>query len=142
VGALIKTGTDGMIIGEDDLRLLTSGGALDPSTRAVPVLLQVANSDGRLKINETVPVELYTSESKRTPAIPYGSVYEDEGLSIVFVQTEGEAFEKRVVRTGPRYENWVPVLDGVGVGERVVSKGGYHVKLASTSAEIGHGHAH
>lgn len=142
VGALVKTRTGRMIIGETDLRLLSSGGALDPITRAVPVLLQVENPDGALKINETVPVELYTSEGSNAPTIPLSSVFEDEGLHVVYVQREGEAFEKRIVQTGPRYEDWITVLDGIDVGERVVTTGGYHVKLASTSAEIGHGHAH
>jgi RND family efflux transporter MFP subunit len=142
VGALIKTGSGGLIVDVSELRVLSSGGALDPKTRSVPVLLQIDNGSGILKINQTVPVELYTSEGVSSPAVPVGSVYEDEGMAVVYIQAEGETFEKRTVRKGPRYQNWVAILDGIKPGERVITKGGYHVKLASTSAEIGHGHAH
>ena len=142
VGALIKTNDEGIVVGEESMRLLSSGGALDPDTRTVPVLLQVSNEAGLLRINETVPLELYTSEGISSPAVPFGSIYDDDGLDVVFVQTGEESFEKRVVQKGPRHENWVAILDGLAGGERVVTQGGYHIKLASTSKEIGHGHAH
>ena len=124
------------------MRVLTTGGALDPVTRAIPILLEVNNSNGRLTINESTPVELYASDGVSATAVPRAAVYEDEGLDIVFVQAGGESFEKRTVVLGPHYADWVSILEGVRPGERVVTRGGYHVKLASTSAEIGHGHAH
>jgi multidrug efflux pump subunit AcrA (membrane-fusion protein) len=61
----------------------------------------------------------------------------------VFVQLEGESFERRPVEISFRDGAWVGVLAGVGPGERVVTRGVPQVRLASTgSAEIGHGHAH
>lgn len=144
VGAHVNAGAadGGLILTEADLRVLTTGGALDPVTRTIPVLLEVANTSGRLTIYESSPVELYSSDGDSAIAVPQIAVYEDEGFDVVFVQTEGESFEKRVVVTGPRYAGWVSILEGLRPGERVVTRGGYHVKLASTSAEIGHGHAH
>jgi len=48
-----------------------------------------------------------------------------------------------VQRLGAREGDWVEVLDGLTSGQRVVSRGAYLVKLASTgTAQIGHGHAH
>ena len=142
VGVLIKTGGEGIYISGQNLRLLSRGGALDPKTRAVPIIIQIANEDDLLKINQIVPVELYTSEGISSAAVPIGAIYEDEGLDVVFVQTGGESFEKRIVQKGPRHGNWIAILDGIAAGERIVTRGGYHVKLASTSTEIGHGHAH
>ena len=75
-------------------------------------------------------------------AVPRSAVYEDEGLDVVFVQASGESFAKRIVKVGPHHSGWVSILDGILPGERVVIRGGYHIKLASTSEEIGHGHAH
>ena len=125
-----------------DMRVLTTGGALDPVTRTVPVLLEVDNSSGRLTIYESSPVELYSSDGDSAVAVPETAVYEDDGLEVVFVQTGGESFEKRAVVAGPGYAGWVSIIEGLRPGDRVVTLGGYHVKLASTSAEIGHGHAH
>jgi RND family efflux transporter MFP subunit len=132
----------GLIITDTDMRVLTTGGALDPVTRTIPVLLEVANTSGRLTIYESTPVELYSSDGDSAIAVPKTAVYEDTGLDVVFVQAGGESFEKRVVVTGSRHAGWVSILRGLEPGDRVVTRGGYHVKLASTSAEIGHGHAH
>jgi RND family efflux transporter MFP subunit len=142
VGAFVNSSGAGWTIQGRDMRVLTTGGALDPVTRTIPVLLEVSNSDGRLTIHESTPVELYASDGASATAVPRSAVYEDEGLDVVFVQAGGESFEKRSVVLGPRHAGWVSILAGIRPGERVVVRGGYHVKLASTSAEIGHGHAH
>ncbi|HEX2896547.1 MAG TPA: efflux RND transporter periplasmic adaptor subunit, partial [candidate division Zixibacteria bacterium] len=125
-----------------DMRVLTTGGALDPVTRTVPVLFEISNVDNILNINQSMPVEVYGTAGKVATAIPITAIYEDEGMDVVFVQAGGESFEKRLVTLGPKFAGWVTVLNGIQEGERVVSRGGYHVKLASTTAEIGHGHAH
>ena len=144
VGALINAddGGGGWLLQDDDMRVLTTGGALDAATRTIPVLLEVANESGRLTINELTPIELFTSEGDSGIVVPRTAVYDDDGIDMVFVQTGGESFEKRLVVLGPYYSEWVSILEGIRLGERIVSQGGYHVKLASTSAEIGHGHAH
>lgn len=144
VGAYVNAGaaTDGLLLTENDMRVLTTGAALDPVTRTIPVLLEVANTSGRLTIYESTPVELYSSKGDSTIAVPKGAVYEDGGFDVVFVQTGGESFQKRVVTTGPRHAGWVSILQGLRPGDRIVTQGAYHVKLAATSAEIGHGHAH
>ena len=144
VGAFAHGGGEnsGWTIPRSDMKVLTTGGALDPTTRTIPVLIEVANTTRRLTINESTPVELYGSDGTMATAVPRSAVYEDEGLDVVFVQAGGESFAKRVVKVGPHHSGWVSILEGILPGERVVIRGGYHVKLASTSAEIGHGHAH
>jgi RND family efflux transporter MFP subunit len=144
VGARINSDATagGLILTTADMQVLTTGGALDPVTRTIPVLLEVTNTSGNLTIHESTPVELYSSNGDTAIAVPETAVYEDGGLDVVFVQTGGESFEKRMVVTGPRHAGWVSILDGLRPGDRVVTRGGYHVKLASSSAEIGHGHAH
>ncbi|MBU2501402.1 efflux RND transporter periplasmic adaptor subunit [bacterium] len=142
VGAWINDDDGGWEVPRSALTVLTTGGALDPVTRTVPVLLEIENSAGLLTINESTPVELYAGDGVVTTAVPRSAVYEDEGLDVVFVQTGGESFAKRIVRVGPHHAGWVSILEGVAEGERVVIRGGYHVKLAATTAEIGHGHAH
>lgn len=142
VGAWINSGDEGWVVPPAAMKVLTSGGALDPVTRTVPILLEIANADGRLTINESTPVELYADDGAIATTVPRSALYEDEGLDIVFVQTGGESFAKRVVELGPAFGDRVGILAGVEPGERVVVRGGYHVKLAATTAEIGHGHAH
>lgn len=144
VGAFVKSdlATGGWTIGEKDLRVLTTGGAFDPVTRTIPVLLEISNQNERLRIHESTPVELYAADGNNATTVPAGALYEDDGMAVVYIQTGGESFEKRVVTVGPHYNGWVSILRGLAAGERVVVTGGYQVKLASSSAEIGHGHAH
>lgn len=142
VGVRINGGSDGWVVPSAAMKVLSTGGALDPVTRTVPVLLEITNPEGRLTIHESTPVELYAGDGTVATAVPRSAVYEDEGMDIVFVQADGESFAKRVVQLGPAFADWVGILAGVEPGERVVVRGGYHVKLAATTAEIGHGHAH
>ncbi len=144
VGAHVKSGGPGggWTVPAADLRVLATGGAVDPATRTVPVLLEIRNDDDRLRIGDVLPVELIASEGANAVAVPEGAVLEDAGVPVVFVQAGGESFVKRIVIPGPTHAGWTTIRDGLAPGERVVTSGGYFVKLAGTSAVIGHGHAH
>ena len=75
------------------------------------------------------------------PVVPAAAVVDDAGRPIVFVQREGETFERRAVTLGPRSGDVVQITDGVKPGDRVVTKGAYLVRLASLSTSVpAHGH--
>ena len=124
-------------------RLVAVGGVVDATSRTVPVVFEFAPGARPLPIGLAVQAQVFSGSAREAVAIPVSSVLDEGGLSVVFVQTGGESFERRQVRLGARNGDWVEVLDGVTVGSRVVSRGAYLVKLASTgTAQIGHGHAH
>jgi membrane fusion protein, heavy metal efflux system len=76
-------------------------------------------------------------------SIPVSALIEEQGIFYVYVQVEGEAFEKREVKLGVSDGIRIQVLSGVSEGERVVSKGAYQVKLATMSGALpAHGHEH
>jgi membrane fusion protein, heavy metal efflux system len=62
----------------------------------------------------------------------------------VYVQVGGESFERRPFIAGPTDGTFTIVAGGVSRGEHVVTRGAYHVYLASLgTTEIGdHGHPH
>ena len=141
--ALTVPGLKSAIIVEgSDFRLLSMGNIVDADSRTIPILLEITNPDHILKIGQMTQVELYTSRETRSLSIPESALYDDDAQQIVFVHVEGESFEKRAVKTGSRYKGLIAIQSGLKAGERVVTQGGYLVKLASTSKEIGHGHAH
>jgi multidrug efflux pump subunit AcrA (membrane-fusion protein) len=75
--------------------------------------------------------------------VPSSAIVDDAGRPIVFVQVEGEAFERRPVTLGTREGELVQVLSGVKPGEHIVTKGAYLVRLASLSTSVpAHGHVH
>lgn len=135
--------SDEIVIAPPDGRLVTIGRVIDPETRTAPIIFELADPAAHLRIGQSVDVVVATGPARRALAIPQAAVLDDGGRSIVFVMVEGEAFERRVVRTGVRSGGWVEVLAGVKAGERVVAEGAYAVKLAASSGAIpAHGHAH
>jgi len=126
-------------------RLVTVNDVVDPKTRTVPVIFEVKNSEGRLKVGMFADVSLRTGHAEDALTLPEEALFEDEGKFFVFVQKQGESFERREVKTGIRGSGHVQILAGLKEDERIVLKGGYYVKLASLSsrtpdAHAGHGH--
>ena len=87
-----------------------------------------------MKITEIIRRPLITEKT---------SIQREDGRTIVYVQPEGETFEKREVRLGGAEGGVVLVLAGVKDGERVVTGAAYQVRLASLSSAVpAHGHEH
>lgn len=64
-------------------------------------------------------------------AVPRDAVVEVNTRPYVFVQVDGEHFEKRAVTVGHTDGEFVHIIAGVNKGERVVTRGGFDVHLAS-----------
>ncbi|MDA1354268.1 MAG: hypothetical protein O3A01_07385 [bacterium] len=83
------------------------------------------------------------SKARAQLVVPYSTLLEQEGAYYLYVQTEGERFEKRSVSLKAVAGNDAILESGVKAGERVVSKGATAIKLSAFSgAPPGHGHAH
>jgi membrane fusion protein, heavy metal efflux system len=131
------------VVDESTGRLITIGHVIDPMTRTVPVIFEVANREGRLRIGQFAKVGIFSGDPVEALAIPESAIVEDAGKQIAFVQVEGEAFERRTVSLGIRDQGWVEVKEGLAAKERVVTVGAYEIRLASASGTIpAHGHAH
>jgi membrane fusion protein, heavy metal efflux system len=130
-------------VDETNSKLVTVGRVIDPRTRTVPVIFEVDNGDGRLRIGNFARVVIATGAPRRALAIPGSAIVDDAGKSIAYVMVEGEAFERRPLRLGIRSSDWVEVLEGVAAGEHVVTAGAYEIKLqAAAGAVPAHGHVH
>ncbi|HEU0030041.1 MAG TPA: efflux RND transporter periplasmic adaptor subunit [Kofleriaceae bacterium] len=124
-------------------RVVTLGRVLDPETRTVPLIFELANPQGKLRVGQFAKVVVATGDPVRALAIPESAIVEDAGKPVAFVQVEGEAFERRPLTLGLRSNGWVEVKDGLAAGERVVTRGAYEIKLASAAGSIpAHGHVH
>ncbi len=124
-------------------RLIGAGALVDSTTRTVPVLFEIATPHPGLKIGMAVKARVFVGQTQPGLAVPANAVVDESGVAVVFVQTGGESFQRRPVRTGARDGDWIQILDGLEPGQRVVTRGAYLVKLAATkTGGIGHGHAH
>ena len=129
--------------GDFAANVIASGSILDPETRRVPITFELENHEGELKVGEFTQVNLQTSHGREAVSVPRSAVIDDDGTPVVYVQSGGESFVRRVITIGTIDGNWVEVFSGVNEGERVVTEGAYKVKLASSATdEVGHGHAH
>ena len=124
--------------------LVSVGSVIDPDSRTLPVRFAVANPDRALKVGMLADGHLLLGDPVEGVAIPASAVQDEDGLAVVYVKVGGEAFQRRIVATGPSDGSWIIVASGVGAGEQVVTTGAYQVRLASLGdAEISdHGHPH
>lgn len=124
-------------------RIERVGHAVNPESRRIPVVFDVANGDASLRIGQSLPVRLGRGPAPERVSVPLSAVVDDGGRPVVFIQLDGESFARKPVKTGPRDARHVQILEGIDPGDRVVSRGAYHIRLAAMSTRIpAHGHVH
>lgn len=124
-------------------RVVSVGSVIDSLSRTVPVLFEVANPDGSLKVGANARVAVSTGRRERGVVIPATAVLDEDGRPIAYVQRDGESFEKRALSVAGREGGRVLVRGGIAAGDRVVTGAAYQVRLASLSTSApAHGHEH
>ena len=124
-------------------RVVAFGKVVDAVTRTAPLFLSFNNPDQMLRIGTYAEARVFTGHQSAGVAIPVSALVNDNGMDVVFVMKNGEAFERRVVQLGVRDGDYVEALTGVQTGERIVSRGAYLVKLAASGGDrAAHGHVH
>jgi membrane fusion protein, heavy metal efflux system len=124
-------------------RLAGTGKVLDPQSRTLPMTFAFDNRAPGLPLGQSLFLHLMMEATAPRPVVPAAAVVDDAGRPIVFVQREGETFERRPVTLGPRSGDLIQITEGIEPGERVVTKGAYLVRLASLSTSVpAHGHVH
>jgi RND family efflux transporter MFP subunit len=123
--------------------LVTIGTVIDASTRTLPIIFEVENHKGLIKLGSLGRLDFITSETVEGLAVPRSAVLLEENRTVVYVQLGGETFERRIVKTSWEDLEWVKVIEGLEPGERIVTVGAYDVALAGRSTEVPvHGHVH
>ncbi len=102
--------------------------ALDEETRTAKARIELANPNQKLKIGQYVNVA-YASlgGSERTaPLVPKEAVQTIGNEKIVFQATDDpKTFILRPVKLGPEKENAYPAIEGIFVGDQVVTDGSF-----------------
>ena len=104
---------------------------VDPATRTAQVRIELANPGQMFKIGMYVNVAFATvgASEKTITVIPKDAVQNIGNQQIVFVATERPTeFALRPVRVGPETNGFYPVLEGVSVGDRIVSEGSFMLR--------------
>ena len=98
------------------------GDTVDPTTRTVPVLADVANPNGDLAIGGFVRMEFPRLRQKAV-AIPELAVVDDGTSKRIYVAAGPEKFQPVQVALGVKQNGWWQVVSGVQQGDQVITKG-------------------
>jgi len=96
---------------------------IDPVTRTLRVRLRFLKPDARIRAGMFATISLVTNRKTNIPVIPRMSVINTYGSWIVFVVDENNIARRRVVNLGIDNEEFIEVLEGVSLGEKIVSAG-------------------
>lgn len=117
--------------------VLQIGDALDPKSRTLPVLAEIPNPDGRIKVGMYATARIATSDGARRLAVPAAAVQDIDGLPYLFLARESDLFEVRRIERGTTVEGLVPILAGLNSGESVVTEQGFALKAELLKARLG-----
>ncbi len=110
--------------------VLTPIPEVDPETRTVAVRAEILSFPGPLLPGVFIEGTVAGANERSAPSVPEGAVIRIGDRDHVFVRKGPKAFEPRPVRLGrfdgERYE----VLEGVKVGEEIVTRGVFFLKSA------------
>jgi len=127
----------------------TSGGSIISIAKDVdnnrPLISVFAQVNDAIDMPEgsLTQVQIAMGSATQNTMIPVNALLEDYGSYSVMVQLSGESFERRPIKIGKRNGENVEILQGLQVGEVVVTTGAYQVKMASMSGSTpAHGHEH
>jgi len=118
-------------------KVVLIGNQVEAGSRTVEARIAVGNADGRLKPGMFADVEIVTTMLDNVLLIPDRALETEGENQIVFVALDGNRFEKRVVKLGLEQSGRVQILDGVKVGENVVTDGGFILKSEMLKGELG-----
>lgn len=95
---------------------------LDPSTRTAPIEIEIPNGDYRLKPGMYARVGVVIEQHKDAIIVPTNAVVDVNGSRGVYVNANGVA-QFHPVKTGIEGNERIEILDGVSVGDMVVTTG-------------------
>ena len=122
--------------------MISYGKSAAGGTYYLPVTFEIDNREGLIP-GSFVDIYLKTSVNSESILIPNSSILEEQGNFFSYVQTSGESFQKRYLTLGNTDGEFTEIKEGIDVGDRVVIKGAYSIKLAIMSGVMpAHGHEH
>lgn len=104
---------------------------VDPQTRTAQARIELANPGQQLKIGMYVNVAFgaLASTASTVPIVPVSAVQNVGNHQVVFIVTsDPSVFAMRTLRVGPETNGYYPVLEGLSVGDRVVTEGSFMLR--------------
>jgi cobalt-zinc-cadmium efflux system membrane fusion protein len=99
------------------------GASVDPATRRITVRADIENTDNLLKPEMYASVRIINERETVSPSVPRSAVVLEGPKASVWVLGAGNTVQSRRVRPGIIDGGNIEILQGLAVGERVISRG-------------------
>jgi len=96
---------------------------LDPASRTLRIRLRFIKPDPRIKAGMFATISLITNRKTNIPVIPRISIINTYGSWIVFTADNNNIAHRREIKLGLDNEEFVEVLDGIKMGDLVITAG-------------------
>jgi cobalt-zinc-cadmium efflux system membrane fusion protein len=107
------------------------GAMIDPATRTTPVRIVTRNEGGLLKKDLFVDVAIQSGTRRDVLVVPTSAVlYNTENFPFVYVEITPGRFAQRLIKIGAQQDDEFEVLDGVKVGDPIVTQGSVFLQFA------------
>ena len=117
-------------------KVVRLGNQVQPESRTLEVRIEVNNTDGRLKPGMFADLEITTSVTRDVIVVPETALQMIDETPVVFIALDDNKFAKRSVKTGVPQHGRVQILDGVKLGEQIVTEGGFTLKSELLKGEL------
>lgn len=119
-----------------EARVRSSTPSLAQESRTATIVLELSGAPGGLTQGQAVRARIIPRGSQQSGIIlPEEAVQQVEGRDIVFVQAKG-GFQAKPVAVGARSGGRVHILDGLEVGQTVVTRNAFALKSQLGAAEV------
>ncbi|SRR5712692_1832262 len=112
---------------------------VDPATRTAKVRVEVPNRDGQLRLGMFVTLSFQTGSSQRVTLVPRAAIQSVGERTVVYAPVDGEEgkFTERTVKLGTPVGEFVQVLEGLKLGEKVVTEGSFMLRAEAGRTRAG-----
>lgn len=142
-GGIIVSSPEGsaLEITQADVRLVSMAPEVEPRTGTVAVLFEVPPSP-ELILGTTGTAQILLVDRVEGIVVPTSALIGDGGVTVVYLQLSGEEFARQPVTVVAR-QGEVALVEGLAVGQRLVTRGGESIRRASLlSTGEAQGHVH
>ena len=107
------------------------GTSLDPVTRRLMVRATVDNAERLLKPEMFASATIYTGEPDTAVSVPRAAVIYEGDVARIWVVRDDKGIEFRRISVGLTDDKMVQVVDGLRIGERIITKGSMFITRPS-----------
>lgn len=109
-------------------KVTTLGSTIDPNTHRQLVRSEIADPEHLLRSGMFASFVIRVGDVAHSVAVPANCVVrEGDGTMTVWVTTDNRRFTQRTVKIGLQQDGWTQILEGLQVGETVVTDGAIYL---------------